>query len=120
MNAAKRHIEILQHRPERGGKRRAPADQDVIMTRAQRGVAFGRRQPHHFPQPAAHPVTLDGIPHLFRDGKADAHGTVIPPRARLQNEGGAGCPRAARSGPKIASAPQPFDGEGGTGIAFTH
>jgi hypothetical protein len=109
VNPGKRRIEFLHHFTERGRQRGPPADEHIIMAGTQLG---GRRYAHHFPQSPADPVTFHGIADLARHGEADADGTLVTARARLQHESAARGSLAARCGPKIAAAPQPLDDDG--------
>jgi hypothetical protein len=112
VNPSKRRIEFPHHFAEWGRQRGPPADEHVVMAGAQLAGRSGRRHAHHLPQSPAYPVTLYGIADLARHGEADADGTFVTARARLQHESAARGSLAARCGPKIAAAPQPLDDDG--------
>jgi hypothetical protein len=44
------------------------------------------REPNNFPQPAADPITLDGISDLLRDRKAEPCRARVTALARLQHK----------------------------------
>jgi hypothetical protein len=80
MHSLQRPLEVLRHPRIRQFKRRAPADQHIIMP----GPHPSRlRQPHDFPQAAADPIALDGFADLFRNGEADAHRAIVVALTRL-------------------------------------
>jgi len=66
----------------------------------------GIGEPYDFPQPAAHPVTLDGVPDLFGNCEANAEHARIRTFTQLQDE-----PRGRRllpagRGQKVSPLPQ--------------
>jgi hypothetical protein len=109
VNSRQRRIEFLRHLIERDRQRSPPADEHVIVAGAQLG---GRRHAHHLTQPPAHPITLNRIADLARHCKADTDAALVTSRTRVQHESAAGGSLAARCGPKIAAALQPFDNDG--------
>ena len=124
MDSTERRLEIPHHVAERGGERRTPSDQHIVMTAAQPAavniVRARGRQSHDFAQPTPHPIALHGIADLPRHRKADADRIVLIAPARLQHErtgrdAQAGCRR-----PKIAAPLQPLHGIRETGAAIRH
>ncbi len=113
MNSAYRRIELPGHVGEIGKERGAAADQHVIMAGTERR---GRRKPHHFAQPPAHPVALHGIADLARHGEADpdwavfwaafwaALPAILSATPRLQDEGAGGRSCAFRGSLKVRAA----------------
>jgi hypothetical protein len=105
MDTAKRTAEFLHHVVEWRLKRRAAADQDVVVPDAKRR---GRREPDQFTQAAPHPVTFHGIADLLRDGKANPRRSGRRPRPCLQNKGAGvrsrALPDSLGDGPKVTPA----------------
>jgi hypothetical protein len=95
-------MQSLRHFRERRRQSGPPPDQHIIV--AWRHRASGCGKPHHFAQPAANPVALDGTTYLPRHGVTNAHGPLISSTTRLQDERTACGLGAAGSGPKIAPA----------------
>ena len=82
--------------------------------------AAGRRQPDDFAQAASDAVAHHGAADLARHREAHARRPFVGARAPLQHERGAGAARAAAHGAKIAAALQPFNDNGGSGLAIRH
>jgi hypothetical protein len=108
MNSVKRRIEFPHHLAERCLKRRAPADQHVIVAGMQTSDGG---TPDQFAQAAPHPVTLHGIANLPRHCEAHPHRALVCAPARLQHERTAGRPHAAGGSPKVRPALQPLHGK---------
>jgi hypothetical protein len=109
VDAAKCAAEFLDHGVKGEFEGRAPSNQHIIMTGAQRG---GRSQPDQFAQAAPHPVALDRVADLFAYCKANTRRTGLFPRAGLQDEA-AGmrsrvAPGSLGNGPKVTPAFQPL------------
>jgi hypothetical protein len=109
VDTAKRAAKFLCHGLEGEFERRAPSNQHVIMTRAQRRR---RGQPDKLAQAAPHPVALHRVADLFTHSKANPRRTDLFPRACLQDEAAGVRPRAAPrslgNGPKVTPAFQPL------------
>ena len=105
MHAPERLFEILCHSVKRHIERRAPSDKYIVMSGAK--PACGR-EPHYFPQATAHPVTLDGVSHLLRRGKAKTCRSRVAAFACLQHKCGGRYLDPGRRGQKFRSLPQPL------------
>jgi hypothetical protein len=102
MDLGQSGMQSLSHFRERRHQSGPPPNQHVIVAGSH--CAACSRKPHHFAQPPANPVALDGAAYLPRHGVANAHGPMISSTTRLQDEGGACGLRPAGSGPKITPA----------------
>lgn len=91
MNAAQRGGELPDHVGEGRGERRAPSDQDVIVTRAK---PRRWREPHHFTEPPSHAIALHRIADLTRYRKSNARRSGRSALMRLQHESAGGSLRA--------------------------
>src|ERR1700690_3184487 len=107
MNSTERRIEFLFHRAKRQRQRRPPSDQHIIVAVAHFTAG---REPDNFPQPAPHPVALDGIADLARYRETDADAGFVAAPTRLQRECAGRRPRAMGSGAKVGPACQPLHG----------
>jgi hypothetical protein len=107
MNPAERRIEFPPHVAERGGQRRAPPDQHIIVAVAHgaAGVLAGRK-PHHFAQPPPYAIALHCITDLSRNREADPHRTILSAPPRLYHEGSSRRPHPARRRTEIRPARQ--------------
>ena len=93
----------LLRNPASSGKRqiqrRASSDQHIVMSARSR---FAAKSLNNFPQPAADPITLDGISDLLRDGEAEPCRARVTALARL-----AGTSRGRRTSIPVAAAASP-------------
>ena len=105
MHAPERLFEILCHSVKRHIERRAPSDKYIVMSGAKPVCG---REPHYFPQATAHPVTLDGVSHLLRRGKAKTCRSRVAAFACLQHKCGGRYLDPGRRGQKFRSLPQPL------------
>jgi hypothetical protein len=101
VNAAKRAVEFAGDLGEAGLQRRRPADQDVIVARAQ--GALGHK-PNCLAQTPPQPVALHRAPDLLRDRESDARRSGFGALSRLQQEGPSRRSQALGGGPKIRPA----------------
>ena len=125
MDSAQRRLEVPHHVVKRGGERRTPSDQHIVVAVAQPSAAVdairaGGRQSHQFAQPAAHAIALHRIADLPRHRKADPDRFILTAPPCLHNERICCGAQAGGCRPKITAALQPLHGIGEAGAALRH
>ena len=115
MHTPQRTLELGEQLRKRQGECRPAADHHVIMPAPRRHC----RSPHHFPEPAPHPVALDRIADLFGDGEAEPRGPGVLARVRLEHERRCRGLDPPGCGEKIRPLLQPLD-QSRAGSAFRH
>jgi len=121
MNADQSLTQILHHLAERNRQGGSPADQHIVVVRAQSPCLGSRRKPDDFAQTAPHTISLRGVADLPRDGKADPDRLSLTSGAlpRLQHERTPGSAQPLGRSSKIGPALEPLD-DGRMAILLTH
>jgi hypothetical protein len=114
VDARQRTREVLDEPGERQLKGSAPADQHIVIPRPE---PVRVAKPHDFPQPAPHPIALDRIADLARNGKSDPWRSGVGALVGLQHESLPGGPRPCRDAQKVRPFPQSFHGGAGRTLA---
>jgi hypothetical protein len=107
MHAVKGAIEVLDQPAKRQVKRRAPANQHIVISGAH---PVGRRKSHDLFESPADPVADDRVADLSGNGKTHAHRAILAPIKRLQQKACGGNLGASCCGQEISAMPEPLHG----------
>ena len=121
MNADQGLTQILHHLAERNRQGGPPADQHIVVARAQCRGLGSRRKPDDFAQTAPHAISHRGVADLPRDGKADPDRRSLISGALpcLQHERATRSAQPLGRSSKVAPALEPLD-DGKMAILLTH